>query len=99
MNLPELNFEISNVEQTNFKEKVGFGNTFKSTIIRGLETIDEVARIIQTGAKDVRLTLELVEIKLHEAKGEGLIEGVRRFQELGLSAEQANALMNQLRND
>ena len=99
MNIAELNFEISNVEQTNFKEKVGFGNTFKSTIIRGLETIDEVARIIQTGAKDVRLTLELVEIKLHEAKGEGLIEGVRRFQELGLSSEQANALMNQLRND
>ena len=23
MNLPELNFEISNVDQTNFKEKIG----------------------------------------------------------------------------
>ena len=99
MNIAELNFEIANVEQTNFKEKIGFGNTFKSTIIRGLETNDEVARIIQTGAEDVRLTLELVEIKLHEAKGESLIEGVRRFQELGISSEQANNLMNQLRND
>ena len=99
MNIAELNFEISNVEETEIKEKVGFGNTLKTTAIRGLRTVDEVARIIQTVAKDVRLTLELVEIKLHEAKGEGLIEGVRRFQELGLSSEQANALMNQLRND
>ena len=99
MNLPELNFEISNVEETEIKEKIGFGNTLKTTAIRGLRTVDEVARIIQTGAKDVRLTLELVEIKLHEAKGEALIEGVKSFQALGLSSEQANNLMNQLRND
>ena len=99
MNIAELNFEISNVEETEIKEKVGFGNTLKTTAIRGLRTVDEVARIIQTVAKDVRLTLELVEVQLLVAKGEALIDGVKSFQALGLSPDQANALMNQLRND
>ena len=99
MNIPELNFEISNVEETEIKEKIGLGNTLKTTAIRGLRTVDEVARIVQVSAIDVRIALELVEVQLLVAKGEGLIEGVKSFQALGLSPEQANALMNQLRND
>ena len=99
MNIPELNFEISNVEETEIKEKIGLGNTLKTTAIRGLRTVDEVARIVQVSARDVRIALELVEVQLLVAKGEGLIEGVKSFQALGLSPEQANALMNQLRND
>ena len=99
MNLPELNFEISNIEETEIKEKVGFGNTLKTTAIRGLRTVDEVARIVQVSARDVRIALELVEVQLLVAKGEALIDGVKSFQALGLSSEQANNLMNQLRND
>lgn len=99
MNIAELNFEISNVEETEIKEKVGFGNTLKTTAIRGLRTVDEVARIVQVSARDVRIALELVEVQLLVAKGEALIDGVKSFQALGLSSEQANNLMNQLRND
>ena len=99
MNLQELNFEISNVDQTEIKEKIGFGNTLKTTAIRGLRTVDEMARIVQVSARDVRIALELVEVQLLVAKGEALVEGVKSFQALGLSPEQANALMNQLRND
>ena len=99
MNLPELNFEISNVEETEIKEKIGLGNTLKTTAIRGLRTVDEVARIVQVSARDVRIALELVEVQLLVAKGEALIDGVKSFQALGLSSEQANNLMNQLRND
>ena len=99
MNIAELNFEISNVEETEIKEKVGLGNTLKTTAIRGLRTVDEVARIVQVSARDVRIALELVEVQLLVAKGEALIEGVKSFQALGLSSEQANNLMNQLRND
>ena len=99
MNVPELNFEIANVDQTEIKEKVGFGNTLKTTAIRGLRTVDEMARIVQVTARDVRIALELVEVQLLVAKGEALVEGVKSFQTLGLSPEQANALMNQLRND
>ena len=99
MNLPELNFEISNVEETEIKEKIGLGNTLKTTAIRGLRTVDEVARIVQVSARDVRIALELVEVQLLVAKGEALIDGVKSFQALGLSPDQANNLMNQLRND
>ena len=99
MNVPELNFEISNVDQAEIKEKIGFGNTLKTTAIRGLRTVDEIARIVQVSARDVRIALELVEVQLLVAKGEALVEGVKSFQTLGLSPEQANALMNQLRND
>lgn len=99
MNIAELNFDINSVEQTEIKEKVGFGNTLKTTAIRGLRTIDEVARIVQVSARDVRIALELLEVQLLVAKGEALVEGVKSFQALGLSSEQANNLMNQLRND
>ncbi len=99
MNLPELNFEISNVEETEIKEKIGLGNTLKTTATRGLRTVDEVARIVQVSARDVRIALELVEVQLLVAKGEALIDGVKSFQALGLSPDQANSLMNQLRND
>ena len=99
MNIAELNFEISNVEETEIKEKIGLGNTLKTTAIRGLRTVDEVARIVQVSARDVRIALELVEVQLLVAKGEALIDGVKSFQALGLSSEQANNLMNQLRND
>ena len=99
MNIPELNFEISNVEETEIKEKIGFGNTLKTTAIRGLRTVDEIARIVQVSARDARIALELVEVQLLVAKGEALVEGVKSFQALGLSPDQANALMNQLRND
>ena len=99
MNIAELNFDIANVDKTNFKEKVGFGNTLKTTAIRGLRTVDEMARIVQVSARDVRIALELVEVQLLVAKGEALVEGVKSFQALGLSPDQANSLMNQLRND
>lgn len=99
MNIAELNFDIANVDQAEIKEKVGFGNTLKTTAIRGLRTVDEVARIVQVSARDVRIALELVEVQLLVAKGEALVEGVKSFQALGLSSDQANNLMNQLRND
>ena len=93
-----MNITLVNDQIKKEKEK-GLMSTFKSASIRGLNTVDEAFRIIETGAKDVRLALELVEVQFQVAKGSALIEGVREFMDLGLNQEQANEMMKKLRAD
>lgn len=81
------------------KEKGGLMSTVKLASIRGLNTVDEAFRIVETGAKDIRLSLELIEIQLQVAKGSAIIEGVKEFMSLGLSQEKANEMMGKLRAD
>ena len=80
------------------KEK-GLMSTVKSASIRGLNTVDEAFRIVETGAKDIRLSLELIEVQLQVAKGSAIIEGVKEFMSLGLSQEKANEMIGKLRAD
>lgn len=92
-----IEFIEGQVEQK-AKEK-GLMSTVKSASIRGLNTVDEAFRIVETGAKDIRLSLELIEVQLQVAKGSAIIEGVKEFMSLGLSSEKANEMMGKLRAD
>lgn len=94
----ELNKENQDQVVSNDSE-IKLGQTLKKTCARALGTVDEVSRIIQVASKDIRLSLELVEIQLHIAKGSALIDGVSEFMAKGMSQEDANNLMNQLRAD
>lgn len=92
-----IEFIEGQVEQK-AKEK-GLMSTVKSASIRGLNTFDEAFRIVETGAKDIRLSLELIEVQLQVAKGSAIIEGVKEFMSLGLSQAKANEMMSKLRAD
>ena len=94
----ELNQENQTQVVTNDSE-IKLGQTLKKTVARTLGTVDELSRIIQVASKDIRLSLELVEIQLHIAKGSALIDGISEFMQKGMSQEDANTLMNQLRAD
>ena len=94
-----MNIEIvENHLEEKAKEK-GLMSTVKSASIRGLNTLDEAFRIVETGAKDIRLSLELIEVQLQVAKGSAIIEGVKEFMSLGLSQAKANEMMGKLRAD
>lgn len=94
-----MNFEFVEGQVAERAKEKGLMSTVKSASIRGLNTIDESFRIVETGAKDIRLSLELIEVQLQVAKGSALIEGVKEFMSLGLNQEQANTLMGKLRAD
>ena len=95
INLNQANQQAVVKDNTEIK----LGQTLKRTCARVLSTVDEASRIIEVGAKDIRLSLELVELQLHIAKGSALIDGVSEFMSKGMSQEDANNLMNQLRAD
>lgn len=92
-----IKLEQSNTNSVVKTDEIALGKTLKRTCARVLSTIDESSRILEVTAKDIRLGLELVEIQLHIAKGSALIDGVQEFMSKGMSNEDANTFMAQLR--
>lgn len=94
-----MNVEFVENHVSQKSQEKGLMSTVKSASMRGLSTVDEAFRIVETGAKDIRLSLELIEVQLQVAKGSAVIEGIKEFMSLGLSQAKANEMMNKLRAD